>query len=89
MELLYFKLLDCPYCIQADKWISELCDENPDYAKIDIRIIDERKESALADTYDYYYVPTFFMKNKKLHEGTATKDKIKSVLDYALEISLV
>ena len=89
MELLYFKLINCPYCIQADKWLDELREENPDYAKIEIRIVDEAKEVDFANSYNYYYVPTFFMGDKKLHEGAATKEKIKSVLDYVLETSLV
>jgi hypothetical protein len=88
-KLLYFKLINCPYCVQADNWIKELCDENADYAKIEIRIIEEDKEVDFANSHDYYYVPTFFMSNKKLHEGAATKEKVKAVLDYALEISLV
>jgi len=84
-DLLYFKLIDCPYCVQADKWIAELCEENPEYAKIEIRIVDEKREADFADSFNYYYVPTFFAEDKKLHEGAATKDKIKVVLDYALE----
>ena len=84
-KLLYFKLIDCPYCVQADKWIAELCDENPEYKEIEIRIIDEKKEEDFANSFDYYYVPTFYSDDKKLHEGAANKEKIKAVLDFALE----
>ena len=84
-DLLYFKLIDCPYCIQADKWIAELCEENPEYKNIAIRIVDERKEVDFSNSFNYYYVPTFYSDDKKLHEGAATKEKIKAVLDFALE----
>lgn len=84
-ELYYFKLRTCPYCIQAEKWISELISENSEYGEIKIRAIDEQAEKQLADSYDYYYVPTFFLGDKKLHEGAATKEKIKAVFDFCVE----
>ncbi|MDD4774766.1 MAG: thioredoxin family protein [Eubacteriales bacterium] len=83
MKILYFKLRNCPYCIEADRRLRELVAENPKYADIEIETIDEREQTALADSYDYYYVPTFFAGRKKLHEGVTTKAKIKAVLDYA------
>jgi Glutaredoxin and related proteins len=85
MELLLFILKSCPYCIEARKWCEELARENPEYAKINIKIIDERVEHELADSYDYYYVPTFFLGKRKLHEGAATKEKIRQVFDECLK----
>lgn len=84
-SLIYFKLKNCPYCKRADKLLSELLEENPEYRKIEIKIVDESSESKLANSYDYYYVPAFFSEDKKLHEGVADKEKIVAVLDYALE----
>ena len=84
MKILYFKLKNCPYCIQADTWLTELRAENPDYASVELEIIDESEQPDLADSYDYYYVPTFFLGREKLHEGAATKAKIKAVLDFAV-----
>ena len=84
-ELLLFKLKSCPYCREALRWLDELIAENPAYAEISIRQIDEREEKELADSYDYYYVPTFFLDGKKLHEGAATKEKLKRVMDACLE----
>lgn len=84
-ELLYFKLVDCPYCVEADKWIEELIEENLKYKDINIRVVNEKKEMDFANTYNYYYVPTFFYGETKLHEGVATKDKIRAALNYALE----
>ncbi len=85
MELILFILKNCPYCIEALKWSDELVRENPEYGKINIRIIDEQKEKELANRYDYYYVPTFYYGAQKLHEGAATKEKIKNVFDECLK----
>ncbi|MCL2518624.1 MAG: thioredoxin family protein [Oscillospiraceae bacterium] len=79
--LLFFRLAHCPYCVAAANWIKELINENPQYAKIEIKTIDEQIEKEFADSYNYYYVPAFFYNGKKLHEGAATKEKIKKVFD--------
>ncbi len=84
-ELYYFYLSSCPYCRQAGKWLEELKAENPRYAAVNVRFIEETKEKALADAYDYYLVPTFFLGNKKLHEGIADKEKLRAVLEAASE----
>lgn len=41
MKLTYFKLRSCPYCRAADKWLSELRAEKPEYADIEIEEIVE------------------------------------------------
>lgn len=83
-KVLYFYLETCPYCREADAFIAELTRENPEYAKIEIEKVEERRESERADKYDYYYVPTFYVDGEKLHEGASTKEMIKRVLDSAL-----
>lgn len=83
MKLTYFVLGGCPYCRQADNWLKELRAENPDFAAVEIETIDEGRQPVLADSYDYYYVPTFYLGREKLHEGAATKAKIKAVLERA------
>ena len=85
MEVTVFEYPGCPYCRQANQWLEELTKENPAYAAIPVRRVEERREKALADSYPYYYVPSFFIGKDKLHEGAATKDKLKAVLDRALE----
>lgn len=84
-ELTYFRLSYCPYCRRANGYLEELKQENPEYCRVPIRIIDEAHERRIADSYDYWYVPCFFMGDVKLHEGAATKADIKEVLDRALE----
>lgn len=83
-ELTYFKMLTCPYCRQADQWLAELKEENPAYREIPIRVVNEVAEADLANQYDYYYVPSFFLGQEKLHEGAATKEAIRAVLDRCL-----
>jgi glutaredoxin len=83
-ELKYFKLSLCPYCRRADKYIEELKKENPKYARIKINTIEENKNRHISAGYDYYYVPCFYMGDQKLHEGAASKENIKEVLDAAL-----
>lgn len=80
----YFYLKGCPYCRKADDYIASLCRLNPDYANISIERIEESEQAATAAQYDYYYVPTFFVEDVKLHEGVATLEKVKAVLDTAL-----
>ena len=88
-KLTYFYLKGCPYCKQADKYLNELFDENPDYKKIVIDKIEETEQKALADSYDYYFVPTFYMAKTKLFEGAANKEDIKAVLEKALKTEKV
>lgn len=84
-EIKYFYLSSCPYCHQADRIISELINENPNFADIKINKIEESQNSKLANNYDYYYVPCLWIEKTKLMEGVPTKEKIRGVLDTALE----
>jgi len=74
----------CPYCKKALSWMNELKAENPHYSKVDIKIIDEEKEPEIAQKYDYYYVPTYFLNDEKLHEGVPTKEIVKGVFEKAI-----
>jgi glutaredoxin len=73
----------CPYCKQAHKWIKELFDACPQYAEIPFKIIDEVKEPEIAAKYDYYYVPTYYVGDTKVHEGVASYDIIRNVFEEA------
>ena len=76
-----FILENCPHCKRACQWISELKEENPEYRGIEIELVDEAKNSDLANCYDYYYVPSIFDGEFKLHEGVASKEILKSIFD--------
>ena len=75
----------CPYCAAALNWMAELKAENAEYAKVEVDRIDEKKNPAIADKYDYFYVPTFFIDGVKIHEGAATREIVEDVLRRALE----
>ena len=82
ITMMYLK--GCPYCKQSMNWMEELKQEQPVYQNINITYIEESEQPQLADTLDYWYVPTYFVDGIKKHEGAATKDKIKAVFDAAL-----
>jgi len=79
-----FILKSCPYCRQALQWMEELRQENPAYLQIEVAVIDEREQHQLADQYDYFYVPTYYVDGIKAHEGAASKEIVRRVLDRAL-----
>ena len=63
--------------------MEELRESHPEYNDLEIEIIDEVKEPDLANQYDYYYVPAFFIGDKKLHEGVPTQEIIADVFSTA------
>lgn len=70
----------CPFCKWAFKYIDELKKEHPEFADIKIEKIDEIKEPEVADQYDYYYVPTFYVDGQKVHEGAIYKPEMEKLL---------
>lgn len=79
-----FTMAGCPYCRAAHRWMEELMQEYPEYNDIELKIIDETEHPDIADRYDYYYVPTYYVGRDKVHEGVATKEKVHRVLERAL-----
>ena len=83
MKLTYFYLPNCPHCRLANSLIEELQAAEPRYRDIEFVRVDESRDAALAASYDYWYVPCFFMDGKKLHEGHAEREDIRRVLEAA------
>ncbi len=81
--VLFFMMKTCPYCQQAIAWLEELKNESPKYREVEIEMIDEKVHPEIADKYDYYYVPTFYVDGVKVHEGAAEKEDIRRVLETA------
>ncbi|MBO6014868.1 MAG: glutaredoxin [Clostridia bacterium] len=85
-----FYLETCGYCDKARRALEELYAENPVYKQVPLTMIEESREPALADTYDYYAVPSFFDGKTKLFEAHLfmsyedIRDEVKKVLDYAM-----
>ncbi len=48
-------------------------------------MIEESQQAELANSYDYYYVPTFYLGDEKLHEGAMTEEDVQSVFDKVLQ----
>ena len=78
-EILMFKLAGCPHCKLALALQEALLAERPEWREIPLRIVDEREEKALADSYDYYYVPCYYVDGVKVHEGHAEKEDVERV----------
>lgn len=83
-KITMFMFERCPHCKLARKFLAELKAEHPEYAEIPFEMIDEQKQPDVAEKYDYYYVPTFFVDGKKVHEGHAEKDDVEKVFKAAL-----
>ncbi len=83
-KITMFYFPSCPYCQKALKAADQLRAENPAYGALEIEMIDEKRNPEIADRYDYYYVPTYYVDGKKLHEGAAEKEDVRAVFDAAL-----
>lgn len=84
-KITIFYLERCPFCKRAFKFIEELKAEHSEYADIQIETIEETEQPQIADKFDYYYVPTFYLEDEKIHEGGIYKDEIKKIFDAALQ----
>ena len=83
-KITMFTLKTCPYCRQALGYMDTLFAENPDYASLEVQIIDEQEHPDISDQHDYYYVPTYYVGGEKLHEGAASLEKVRRVFDTAI-----
>jgi thioredoxin 1 len=83
--VLMFILESCPYCREALRWMKELKDDNENFAAINVEIIDEAAHPDIAEKYDYYYVPTYYVDGIKVHEGVASKEIVSRVFEEAYE----
>ncbi|MGL5788118.1 MAG: thioredoxin family protein [Bacteroidales bacterium] len=75
----------CPFCKRAFEYINELTAENDAFKRIEWEKINELAEPQLADTFDYYYVPTFYENGKKLHEGGIYKEELRNLLQSVID----
>lgn len=83
-KIIYFYLKSCPYCIKAGRLLDELMTQDR-YSRIETERVEESEDPQYADSFDYYYVPCFYVGDKKAHEGAAGKEDIERVLEMALE----
>lgn len=69
---------NCPFCKKAIRYIDEL-KKRPEYRDVKVEMIDELADPEFADKYDYYYVPTFYINDQKVHEGGIFPDEIEEI----------
>ena len=83
--IILFYQARCPFCKRALKYIDELKEEHPELQMLSIEMIEETQQPDVADRYDYYYVPTFYIDGVKAHEGGIYKNEVEALLRQAME----
>ena len=89
-ELTIFYMNGCPYCKNARKALDELLLENPDYASVPVRWVNENESPEIVSQYSYYYVPTIFCDKEKVYEAHPgdsfpfIREQVKTALERAL-----
>ncbi|MCD7893480.1 MAG: thioredoxin family protein [Erysipelotrichaceae bacterium] len=90
-KVLCFYLENCPYCLQAQKAMDDLMNENPQYKDISVEWIEENDNPDIIDDYDYYATPSMFVDEEKIYEAhlfetyEECKLHVKEVLEKAME----
>jgi len=82
-ELSMITAPDCVYCKKAKNLLERITLKYPQYASIDVHIIDasEAKEK----NWEYQYLPCFYIDNKKIFEGYITIEKLLEIIDAACQ----
>jgi glutaredoxin len=80
-----FYLKQCPFCKKAIRYIEELKAQYTELACVVIEMIEESEQADVADKFDYYYVPTFYVDGVKEHEGGIYPEEVEKILRKALE----
>ena len=85
-EILMFVQDGCPHCKRALKWNEVLTEKfHPEWKNVPICMVDENVEKEYAESFDYYYVPTYYVDGVKIHEGPVTQQDVEKVFAAALE----
>ena len=80
-----FYLKNCPFCKKALRYIEDLKAAHSELAAVEIEMIEESEQPEVADRFDYYYVPTFYVDGVKEHEGGIYPEEVERILRKALE----
>lgn len=80
-----FYLKNCPFCKKALRYIEELKAAHAELASVEIEMIEESEQPEVADRFDYYYVPTFYVDGVKEHEGGIYPEEVERILRKALK----
>jgi glutaredoxin len=74
-----FTMASCPYCQKAHRYMRELFEKRPEYKDIELTVVDETQQPEIANKYDYYFVPTYYVEDVKVHEGAASPEDVEYV----------
>ena len=80
-----FYLKHCPFCKKAIRYIDELKAQYAELASVEIDMIEESEQADVADKFDYYYVPTFYVDGVKVHEGGIYPEEVEAILRKVIE----
>ena len=71
-KITLLKMQGCPYCAQAFSAIKEVKAEYPEFADVEVEVIDKYEQRDLAEKFadEYYYVPSMFVDGKKIYEAS-------------------
>ena len=90
-KITMFHIEECKYCDFARQAIAELREEDPEYAKVEIEMINEDEYPEITENYDYWSVPSLFIGHDKIFEAAlfmpyeTIKDGVKLAFDKVLE----
>lgn len=84
-EVTMFYLENCPHCKKARVLMEDLFTSRPELRNVPLQMVEESKEPKKAGEYDYYYVPTYYVGDEKIHEGVPTAEAIEKVFTLAAE----
>ena len=84
-EITMFMMPTCPHCKKALTMVEELFKKHPEYKDIPLRKVDETVETEYANSFDYHFVPTYYVGDEKLHEGVPTEEAIAKVFATAFK----
>lgn len=71
-KITLIKMQGCPYCAQAFAAIKEVKSEYPEFADIEVEIVDKHEDISRAKDFEgkYYYVPSMFINGEKFYEAS-------------------
>ena len=78
-----FYLENCPFWKKAFAYI-DILKKQDIYKSIEIELIEESQQAELANQFDYYYVPTFYVDGEKVHEGGIFENEVETIFKKAL-----
>ena len=84
MVELYDRYRELDRLYKSGRLDRELTAEYPELQSVEIERIDEIRHPEIANRFDYWYVPTFYVDGRKAHEGACTKKGVEAVLRSAL-----